>query len=579
MTSDCVLCHHPTTETTTLPLIINAFKTLLNELEKQTISSENARRQELNDLNVKLSEADEKFLKIEDEKNIAEKRSDLYKKRFLDAQNAIKELHEKNLQLSSQKSRKKNCSENFPFSHDKRDISPKTKKIILAPDTCFVEAEIHDVTYVSSDDEDFKQDSKKNCKSPKIEKIPTPSKSVAESFFAKPIKSPKRNAKNIKKKFLTPVHVPDMDETRMELEVEERMETSMDNSLTHVEAMTDSQILEVCKEPYSIPPSPILSAGKPKRFGSSAFHVSKQGLPKLSGSLEAAEKEEKGPSFLSANQKYSKSPSLTRSNVSNKKKIVYDADETTIDSEGWNFDNPVVDSLPLHRLRQESPTKQNYVNTSLDELFDKTDGELETTSILNNTTHEDVASKDETNSSDDEIDALLLEGLGEENLAHPSQNISSRIETRQKNVLNNSSKNSSVSGIARPILEDSFDVLPSKVKEKKNFKYQEVVRKRDEREKLDAKACAQCEAYYSDLPEDERREVMRKVCRHKHVDAPPSTPEHFWEIGIPNTAECRKRGYIVDETNLPTKSRQSNHDAPRLRRKKPLESYFNTKKR
>lgn len=45
------------------------------------------------------------------------------------------------------------------------------------------------------------------------------------------------------------------------------------------------------------------------------------------------------------------------------------------------------------------------------------------------------------------------------------------------------------------LLEDSFNVIPESKKDP-GFKFQSVVRKKDERVKLSAKSCAQCEAYY-----------------------------------------------------------------------------------
>ncbi|XP_039259879.2 uncharacterized protein LOC120336298 isoform X2 [Styela clava] len=576
MVSDCILCHQPTTRLSlsTLPQIIETFKILINAIEIQATSSENTRLREVQALNIKLSEANEKFQKVQDEKNAAEKRSDVYKRRFLDAQNAIKELHEKNMQLSSQKILNKKYSEKFPFStfRDKSEFSPKTQKIILAPDTCFAEVESYDVTYISSDDDDFQQASKRNSKSPKMEKVETPKsakKSVAESFFAKPIKSPVRNIGKKRKQPVTPVLDSDMDETR--LDIEEKRETTKDFGapLKHTNILTDSEILEVCRDPDSIPPSPILSAKKQKRYVSGLHGESNESLVKLSGSLKEVKIE-----------KISNFPKIHISSI--KKKSVNEADGFG-DSEKWKQENPILDRLPLHRLRQTTPTQHDPGNTSLDELFDKTYGDLETTAMLNNTTSHDndnASNYDETNlneEDEEELDSLLLEGLPEEAVAPPSQNIVLS-KSRDEFQTNKSPKNESVCKIPRPLLDDSFDVLPSKNKGR-DFKYQEVVRKRDEREKLDGKACAQCEAYYGNLPENERREIMKKVCRHKHVDAPPSTPEHFWEVGIPGTAECRRRGYIVDETNLPTKSRQQNQEAPRSRRKKPLEPYFSSNKR
>ena len=47
---------------------------------------------------------------------------------------------------------------------------------------------------------------------------------------------------------------------------------------------------------------------------------------------------------------------------------------------------------------------------------------------------------------------------------------------------------------------------------------------------------------FSDLRDEKREKVIQEVCRHRYEFLPPSTPKHFWEIGIPSTAECKQRG-------------------------------------
>ena len=49
--------------------------------------------------------------------------------------------------------------------------------------------------------------------------------------------------------------------------------------------------------------------------------------------------------------------------------------------------------------------------------------------------------------------------------------------------------------------------------------------------------------YFSSLglSEAELRERM-KGCRHRARHEPPSTPEHFWSVGFPDTQQCEERG-------------------------------------
>lgn len=50
--------------------------------------------------------------------------------------------------------------------------------------------------------------------------------------------------------------------------------------------------------------------------------------------------------------------------------------------------------------------------------------------------------------------------------------------------------------------------------------------------------------YFKDvgLSEEERAERMQQCSRHRARYVPPSTPEHFWSIGFPDTPECEERG-------------------------------------
>ena len=72
-----------------------------------------------------------------------------------------------------------------------------------------------------------------------------------------------------------------------------------------------------------------------------------------------------------------------------------------------------------------------------------------------------------------------------------------------------------------------------------------VVRKQAERRKLNAYACRDCEKWFDSLGLTlEEREKRMKNCKHRAKYQTPSTPEHFWSIGFPDTQECYERGYI-----------------------------------
>lgn len=94
-----------------------------------------------------------------------------------------------------------------------------------------------------------------------------------------------------------------------------------------------------------------------------------------------------------------------------------------------------------------------------------------------------------------------------------------------------------------------------------------VVRKKAERRKLHGHTCKECELYYADLPEEERRKKLSSCSRHRFRYIPPSTPENFWDVGFPSTQTCIERGYIKED----------NQADPRLRRKKPYLATFSPK--
>ncbi|GFS25259.1 DNA endonuclease RBBP8-like [Elysia marginata] len=89
--------------------------------------------------------------------------------------------------------------------------------------------------------------------------------------------------------------------------------------------------------------------------------------------------------------------------------------------------------------------------------------------------------------------------------------------------------------------EDSFDRVPREVRQE--VPHVEVVRKRSERDKLEGFSCKQCHEYYknSGLSEEELKKKMKVCSRHKERYRPPATPEHFWTLGFPDTAEMLDR--------------------------------------
>ncbi|XP_038051402.1 DNA endonuclease RBBP8-like [Patiria miniata] len=102
----------------------------------------------------------------------------------------------------------------------------------------------------------------------------------------------------------------------------------------------------------------------------------------------------------------------------------------------------------------------------------------------------------------------------------------------------------------------NFDVVP-KVVDKPNYKYSEVVRKHDDRQKLKGFGCKECEAFYGDLSltESQRDKRMKMCSRHRAQFSPPNTPAHYWSVGFPDTQTCLQRGYIKESRSPDRRSR------------------------
>ncbi|XP_075870967.1 DNA endonuclease RBBP8 [Nelusetta ayraudi] len=97
-----------------------------------------------------------------------------------------------------------------------------------------------------------------------------------------------------------------------------------------------------------------------------------------------------------------------------------------------------------------------------------------------------------------------------------------------------------------------------------NFAHVAVIRKKDERQKLQGTTCKECEACYSHLSDEEKQKKLSACSRHRFLYVPPCTPENFWEVGFPSTQTCIDRGYIKEDSN----------PLPRPRRRQPFNALF-----
>ncbi|ESO87806.1 hypothetical protein LOTGIDRAFT_234831 [Lottia gigantea] len=116
--------------------------------------------------------------------------------------------------------------------------------------------------------------------------------------------------------------------------------------------------------------------------------------------------------------------------------------------------------------------------------------------------------------------------------------------------------------------DSSFDKVPSK--KGPEFAHVRVVKKQDERRKLKGHSCKECYEYYklTGMSDEEIQNRIQDCSRHRADYIPPSTPEHFWSIGFPDTQECQERGYAQVERNTKPSS---------YRRKRQLQKKFKSK--
>ncbi|KAL9962287.1 hypothetical protein ACROYT_G031374 [Oculina patagonica] len=130
----------------------------------------------------------------------------------------------------------------------------------------------------------------------------------------------------------------------------------------------------------------------------------------------------------------------------------------------------------------------------------------------------------------------------------------------KENVLNKNKQNDN-KVIQEDKLTNEDKCPPIEVKNgaaEPNFKYVEVVRKKDERAKLNGYKCRDCQEYYQglNLPENELKKRLKHCSRHRaKFSPPPSTPPGFWNLSFPDTQEYMDKGYLKTESQAPAPKR------------------------
>lgn len=144
------------------------------------------------------------------------------------------------------------------------------------------------------------------------------------------------------------------------------------------------------------------------------------------------------------------------------------------------------------------------------------------------------------------------------------------LEGAAKSDANDSSDNrkrSTITATASPYTRRSIPGAPSTNPD--TTKYEEVVRKKDEREKLRRHDCPDCGKFMDAIMEGDGAEIFERhqlMCnsRHRTRYTPPETPEHFWELSFIDEIKKRERVQLDGDAGLQEAdddgSNTSNHD-------------------
>ncbi|RMX50461.1 hypothetical protein pdam_00018312 [Pocillopora damicornis] len=224
-------------------------------------------------------------------------------------------------------------------------------------------------------------------------------------------------------------------------------------------------------------------------------------------------------------------------------KLVEDNVKTEIENEQMEKQPPPMKAASTCKSKS---TKQ----TTLDTNFFSTKGALSKNDFTSGKRKRDTSGEFYDQKShgknedfrDSEKEGLCLENDGKENFTGKNEKYSSKAsqENRPKDT-NECSKMGVRNNDAEP-----------------NYKYVEVVRKKDERAKLNGYKCRDCQEYYQglDLPEDELKKRLKHCSRHRaKFSPPPSTPPGFWNLSFPDTQEYMAKGYLKTESEAPAPKR------------------------
>ena len=133
-------------------------------------------------------------------------------------------------------------------------------------------------------------------------------------------------------------------------------------------------------------------------------------------------------------------------------------------------------------------------------------------------------------------------------------NATSKVKEKEEIVAVNEAEDKSVSIKKRKLVEHSdpnsknetLTKFKNPLKDNDDFKYQQVIRKQNQRRQLTGHDCPSCRAFFDAICKDangndngqfNRKEMVQECSRHRYKYVPEQTPQGFWELSFVDEKE------------------------------------------
>ncbi|XP_014214896.1 DNA endonuclease RBBP8-like [Copidosoma floridanum] len=238
---------------------------------------------------------------------------------------------------------------------------------------------------------------------------------------------------------------------------------------------------------------------------------------------------------------------IAKSNVTNKSAC---EDELVEKSPSHSETSKLRNKLSM-KMPDTNKSKPRHTTESSDNVKNLKNSKLLTNECKTNTTNQrrhdsknnyNVFSKPTTSNQANELGRIFMgekrksfeceKTLSDETFFSPAEITDHRNRNAdfQENVTDFENKKKSASPPTKKMLMSNFDVVPKRKDKSPKFAYKEApVRKKSERALLPGWSCRDCEKWYDDLPENEKRIRQNECSRHRgKYKAHNLTPDSFW---------------------------------------------------